>query len=98
MADCIELSIEQYMPNKEDVLKHFGVEGSWDYALPQGWFDDFMERTGVNPLPFFVWMYRDGSAFFGEPFPISPKGIALLNMYNGAVRADASIVVRGLEG
>ena len=93
----VSLRIDQYLPNKEAILKHFGIGATWDYALPQSWFDDFMDRTGINPASYFVWLYREGSAI-GEPFPISPVGMALHEIYKAARENDCTVKVEGMEG
>lgn len=53
----------------------------FDWALPQGWVDDFYKVTGVYPAGSFVWSYANAS-IFGNPFPLDEEADKLLEQYN----------------
>lgn len=53
-----------------------GKEAVFDYAVPQSWFDDCLER-GLNPHGHIVWVYAE-FAPYGVPWPITRRGIEIL--------------------
>ena len=62
-----------------------GILASFDWALPQDFFTDVFNVTGLNPAGQIVWSYKN--SIFGFPFPITLKGWQILVMYvNGKGR------------
>ena len=67
--------------NKKEACEALGIS-NYDTALPQSFFNDMLEvvEEEENPLSHFVWSYdRDN---FGEPRPLTDKGLKLLKKYN----------------
>ena len=57
--------------DKGDVVKLSGLEGTYDYALPQNWVDrqdDPQKAVAEN-----VWWYGPDSHIFGEPVNVEQK-------------------------
>lgn len=50
---------------------------TFDYALPQEWFDNALRVTGINPAGHIVWCYDDAK-MFGAPMPIDEIGDTIL--------------------
>lgn len=65
------------MTKQEAVINILGNDNEVDYALPQGWFDMVLDKTGENPLPHFVWYYGNKS-LFGGPLPLTDRGREIL--------------------
>ena len=61
-------------------LEDKGILGTYDWAMPQPWFMEVIEFTGVNPSGHIVWSYDKESPAFGRPFPITLMGWQLLQM------------------
>jgi hypothetical protein len=47
-----------------------GEDAVYDVALPQSWFQEFLDYFGWNPCGSFVWHYPKGS-IFGQPEPLT---------------------------
>ena len=54
---------------------------TFDFSLPQGWVDDVIEKTGVDPVLHFVWLYSPAGTMSG-PFPLTHTGEILFKVYN----------------
>lgn len=52
---------------------------TFDYALPQAWWDDFHKRLGVVPV-WIVWYYPKNS-IFGEAYGVGDAAKALVATY-----------------
>ena len=66
-------------------LKNKGIISLDDYvdaALPLKWSQDFEKTTDANPLPHFIWIYKENGPLEGEPLPITQTGKDLLIQYN----------------
>lgn len=55
---------------------------SFDFALPQDWYDDFSATVGIFPSGLFVWIYDRPGGLFGRPYPLHPEYAELLKTYN----------------
>ena len=54
---------------------------TYDTALPQDWYDEATNLTGINPSGHIVWAYEDG-AVFGSAFAVDAIGELILLMYD----------------
>lgn len=61
-------------------LQRRGEDASYDYALPQSWFNDVSDVTKQNPSGHIVWLYDDLAPSFGRPFAVTLKGWILLRI------------------
>jgi hypothetical protein len=64
------------------IMKAWYEIHTYDYAVPQPWFDDVIDRTGVNPCGCFVWLYDGKYKTFGRPYPINVRGWVICKMLN----------------
>lgn len=56
-----------------------GALGTFDWALPQAWWDGFFKVMGHPPFGF-VWSYPERS-IFGEPFALTDEATADLTEF-----------------
>ena len=61
-------------------LEEKGKLKVYDFALPQPWFNDVLDKVGVNPAGHIVWCY-DKRRICGEPFSITLLGHQILKIY-----------------
>jgi len=54
---------------------------TYDTALPQDWYDEATNLTGINPSGHIVWAYEDGS-IFGTAYPVDVIGELVLLMHD----------------
>ncbi len=55
----------------------------YDWALPQGWWDEAHDRSGENPAGHVVWCYDEAPAF-GTPRAVDELGDSILALMDGA--------------
>lgn len=70
-------------PTTSELAEEQGVK-MFDPALPQGWVDDFVEKTGFNPVGHFVYSYDEG--IFGHPKAVTREGIVAHGIYDHIVK------------
>ncbi len=63
---------------KLSLKRNEGVE-SFDWAMPQDWFELAVGVSGDNPSGHVVWSY-DGGSMFGQPVGIDPNGDRIVRM------------------
>jgi len=51
---------------------------NYDWAVPQEWWNEVYNRTGLNPAGEIVWRYDD--SLFGYPYSITLLGWMILIM------------------
>ena len=51
-----------------------GLDANYDWAMPQEWFDEASDLTGMNPSGHVVWLYDSRAPVFGRPFGLTDKG------------------------
>lgn len=73
-----------------DLVKDLRLEedGSFDYAMPQPWCEEFERITGEWPIGQFVWYYDKGHSVFGRPYPLTDNARWLLSKYNKQANTD----------
>lgn len=64
----------------DELLWAIGLHGSWDYAVPQDWWNEQKKRHDQSPLGYghpkeYIWWYPDktikpDASVFGEPYYI----------------------------
>jgi len=59
---------------------------SYDFALPQPWWNDFFDKVGRPPWGI-VWAYDKKSSIFGEPYALNMYAWIMLGIYNYKNRA-----------
>lgn len=75
---------EVYGLERRELWDKYNIE--FDYAIPEPWLRDLLEKTGVDRHVgmFFIWMY-DGAHHFGRPFPLSVEAKQALEQYEALV-------------
>lgn len=68
------------MRDAADVFVNAGELTTFDYAIPQGWIEDYWAVTGEVDRPAVVWSY-DGAATFGRPFALTAKAYRALETF-----------------
>lgn len=71
------------MQSLNDLTRERGVK-SFDYALPQDWFDAMLRITGVSPAGHIVWCYDQ--SIMGHPQAIDAIGDRIIGQYASLVR------------
>jgi hypothetical protein len=51
-----------------------GPDATYDWAMPQEWFNQASEISGHNPSGHVVWLYDRQSRIFGRPFGLTDLG------------------------
>lgn len=70
---------------KGDVIESLNITFVYDTALPQGWFDEFVDEMKINPLQYFIW---DCDAHV--PYPLTTTAKVLLESFNNRVNDHES--------
>lgn len=52
---------------------------AFDYALPQAWWDDFLEKMAVAPT-WIVWLYEPNDVW-GRPYGVCDAAKSLVSVY-----------------
>lgn len=64
------------------VLNAIYPPDSYDTSMPQGWLEDVVRITGLNPYGHIVWSYdnyADGSpSITGRPHPVTMEGLEIM--------------------
>ncbi len=68
---------------KGEVVEAMKLECTFDFALPQGWFDHFHDTMGINPLPYYVWNCDKHG-----PVPLGETAAKLLDAYEHIIGKD----------
>jgi hypothetical protein len=79
----MNVTIPASRPTKEEAAKMLGIH-IYDVALPQGWLDEFVKKTGMDyhkALRSFVWSY-DVCTSFGCPRPLTLDAHVQLRSYD----------------
>ena len=71
------------MQSLNDLSSERGIK-SFDYSLPQDWFDAVLKLTGESPSGHIVWSY-DWS-IMGHPQAIDATGDRIIGRYASIVR------------
>ena len=53
---------------------------SYDTALPQAWWDEANNRTGINPVGHVVWSYDPPHGLFGAPRAVDEVGDSIIGI------------------
>ena len=70
-----------------DLIKHSGIDGTIDFAVPQA-FADSCEELGIDSRQF-VWLYEEG-IIFGKPLNIATLMSEILDKIGGKIEAEFS--------
>lgn len=62
---------------KLEVVEALDLKCSYDFALPQSWYDEFSDTMGMNPLQYFVW-----DCDTDQPVPVSETARLLLAVFH----------------
>ena len=68
-----------------DLIKHSGIEGTIDFAIPQA-FADSCEDLGIESRQF-VWLYEEGS-ILGKPLNIATLMSEILDKIGGKIESE----------
>ena len=68
-----------------DLIKHSGIEGTIDFAIPQA-FADSCEDLQIDSRQF-VWLYEEGM-IFGKPLNIATLMSEILDKIGGKIEAE----------
>ena len=68
-----------------ELVKHSGIEGTIDFAIPQA-FADSCEELGIESRQF-VWLYEEGS-ILGKPLNIATLMSEILDKIGGKIEAE----------
>ena len=71
------------MQSLNDLSSERGIK-SFDYSLPQDWFDAVLKLTGESPSGHIVWCYDE--SIFGHPQAIDVIGDRIIGRYAAIVR------------
>ena len=61
-------------------LEQAGKLKTYDWAMPQDWFDEVLIVTKINPSGHIVWCYDN--SLCGFPYAIDMLGYIILNTFN----------------
>jgi len=77
--------------SKGDVAKMLYDGQTIDFALPQLWVMDCLDR-GFDPRPCVVWLYKMGTpgGYSGEPAPLTVEAKYMLDMLAGKSLLDTA--------
>lgn len=53
---------------------------TFDWAMPQSWFDYALDLTRINPLGHIVWLYDKQVGCYGRPCALDQLGWIILNL------------------
>lgn len=59
-------------------------DASFDWGLPQEWWQEMLDITEQNPAGHIVWLYDEQASVFGRPYPITLLGWQLMRIFEMA--------------
>ena len=69
------------MRTMRDAVESLNLKATFDYAVPQQWWDDVYKKTGMG-VSGVVWLYDDEAPIFGRPYSVTLYGWMVLRMYD----------------
>jgi hypothetical protein len=69
------------MTGQEKIISLGMENSSYDWGLPQEWYNEVLYTTGQNPAGHIVWLYDSSSGIFGRPYSITLKGYQLMRIH-----------------
>lgn len=68
------------MPQNKET-RRMDTEGiSYDWAVPQSWWDETHKCTGLNPAGHIVWRYAQNDGMWGRPYAIDMLGWIIIRL------------------
>lgn len=55
---------------------------TFDWAMPQDWFDYALRLTSLSPLGHIVWLYDKQAGYCGRPYALDQLGWIILRLLN----------------